>query len=145
MKEFWTRVVSVCAIVLLLVSYNTVLQAREKDEEIAELTAQIANGGSSGDSSDEAAGNYKDGTYTGEAQGFGGPISMEVIVESGVITEVNILSADNEDGAYLEMAKDIIPTILEEQTWDVDTISGATFSSTGIKEAVEQALEEAVE
>ena len=48
-----------------------------------------------------------------------------------------------EDGAYLSMAEDIIPTIIEAQSADVDTISGATFSSTGIKEAVTQALEEA--
>ena len=41
------------------------------------------------------------------------------------------------------MAEDIIPTILEAQSAEVDTISGATFSSTGIKEAVAQALEEA--
>ena len=43
------------------------------------------------------------------------------------------------------MAKDIIPTIIEQQTWDVDTISGATFSSTGIRNATQQALEKAGE
>ena len=86
---------------------------------------------------------YKDGTYTGEAQGFGGPVDVEVIIENGKISEINITSAEKEDGAYLSMAEDIIPTIIEAQSADVDTISGATFSSTGIKEAVTQALEEA--
>ena len=52
--------------------------------------------------------------------------------------------AEKEDGAYLSMAEDIIPTIIEAQSADVDTISGATFSSTGIKNASEQALEKAV-
>lgn len=68
---------------------------------------------------------------------------MEVKVEDNIITEVSILSAEKEDGAYLSMAKDIIPEILEAQSADVDTISGATFSSTGIREASKQALEKA--
>ena len=41
------------------------------------------------------------------------------------------------------MAKDIIPEIIDNQSTDVDTISGATFSSTGIRNAVTQALEKA--
>ena len=53
-------------------------------------------------------------------------------------------SADGEDGSYLTMAKDIIPKILDAQSAEVDTISGATFSSTGIKNATKQALEKAV-
>jgi uncharacterized protein with FMN-binding domain len=43
------------------------------------------------------------------------------------------------------MAQDIIPTIIEHQSADVDTISGATFSSTGIKNAVQEALHKATE
>ena len=43
------------------------------------------------------------------------------------------------------MAEDIIPKIVEAQSVDVDTISGATFSSTGIKNAAKEALEKAVE
>ena len=39
------------------------------------------------------------------------------------------------------MAKDIIPEIIDAQSADVDTISGATFSSTGIKNATAQARE----
>ena len=42
------------------------------------------------------------------------------------------------------MAKDMIPKIIDAQSADIDTISGATFSSTGIKNASEQALEKAV-
>lgn len=143
MKEFWIRVVSLVAIVMLLLGYNSVLTAREKDDEIARLKAQVES--SEGSTEESAESGYKDGTYEGEAEGFGGPISISVTVEDGKVTEVNILSAEKEDGAYLAMAKDIIPTIIEQQTWDVDTISGATFSSTGIKNATQQALEKAGE
>lgn len=140
MREFWIRVVSLIAVVGILVGYNSVLDAREKNEEIAKLKAQVTETQSaeSGDS------NYKDGTYQGEAEGFGGTVAVEVTVEKGKITAVEIVSAQKEDGAYLSMAKDIIPKIIEAQSTDVDTISGATFSSTGIKNASQEALEKAV-
>lgn len=68
---------------------------------------------------------------------------MLVTVENGTISEIEITSADGEDKAYLSMAEDIIPKIIEAQSADVDTVSGATFSSTGIKDAVSEALKQA--
>lgn len=135
--------VSFLAIVGILAGYNSVLDARAKEDEIARLSAKLAGTEQSDDVSDGAG--YKDGIYTGEADGFGGTIQVEVKVEKSKITEVNVVSAEKEDGAYLSMAKDIIPKIIEAQSADVDTISGATFSSTGIKNASQQALEKAVE
>lgn len=88
---------------------------------------------------------YTDGTYEGEGEGFGGPIQVEVTVTNGAIADINIVSAKQEDSAYLDMAKKIIDNILERQMTEVDTISGATYSSTGIKNAVIQALEKAVQ
>ena len=146
MGEFLTRAISVVAVIVCLTGYNTVLDKREQAEEQirkqqAELEQeQSVDAAKEGTTTDGA---YKDGTYTGEAQGFGGPIDVAVIIENGKSSEINITSAEKEDGAYLSMAEDIIPTILEAQSAEVDTISGATFSSTGIKEAVAQALEEA--
>ena len=70
-------------------------------------------------------------------------MDVEVIVENGMISEINITSAEKEDGAYLSMAEDIIPSILEAQSADVDTISGATFSSTCIRNAAQEAIEKA--
>ena len=143
MREFWVRLVSMLAIVGVLLGYNSVLDARAKEDEIARLSAQIAGNGQS-DSENGDSTNYKDGTYTGEADGFGGPIQVKVTVENGEITDIEVVSAEKEDGAYLTMAMDVIPNLIEAQSADVDTISGATFSSTGIINAVEAALEEAV-
>lgn len=143
MREFWVRLVSMLAIVGILLGYNSVLDARAKEDEIARLSAQVAGSGQS-DSENGNSTNYKDGTYTGEADGFGGTIRVEVKIEKSKIAEINVVSAEKEDGAYLSMAKDIIPKIIDAQSADVDTISGATFSSTGIKNASEQALEKAV-
>ena len=143
MREFWVRLVSMLAIVGVLLGYNSVLDARAKEDEIARLSAQVAGNGQS-DSENGGCTNYKDGTYTGEADGFGGTIQVEVKIEKSKIAEINVISAEKEDGAYLSMAKDIIPEIIDAQSADIDTISGATFSSTGIKNASEQALEKAV-
>ena len=143
MREFWVRLVSMLAIVGVLLGYNSVLDVRAKEDEIAWLSAQVAGNGQS-DSGNGGSTNYKDGTYTGEADGFGGTIQVEVKIEKNKIAEINVVSAEKEDGAYLSMAKDIIPKIIDAQSADVDTVSGATFSSTGIKNASEQALEKAV-
>lgn len=143
MREFWVRLVSMLAIVGVLLVYNSVLDVRAKEDEIAWLSVQVAGNGQS-DSGNGGSTNYKDGTYTGEADGFGGTIQVEVKIEKSKIAEINVISAEKEDGAYLSMAKDIIPKIIDAQSADIDTISGATFSSTGIKNASEQALEKAV-
>lgn len=143
MREFWVRLVSMLAIVGVLLGYNSVLDVRAKEDEIAWLSVQVAGNGQS-DSGNGGSTNYKDGTYTGEADGFGGTIQVEVKIEKSKIAEINVISAEKEDGAYLSMAKDIIPKIIDAQSADIDTISGTTFSSTGIKNASEQALEKAV-
>jgi len=54
-----------------------------------------------------------------------------------------VVSADKEDKAYFDMEKKVINKIKEKQSNHVDTVSGATFSSTGIIKAVGQALEKA--
>ena len=132
----------------ILLGYNVILDVRAKDDQIAKLNAELegfklAQQDEEQDSG--TGGNYTDGTYSGEAEGFGGTISVEVEVKDGVIENIEIQDASGEDGAYLSMAEDIIPKIIEKQSADVDTISGATFSSTGIKNAVAQALEGAEE
>ena len=139
MKNFWIRIVNVAAILVIIFGYNMVTEAREKDDEIAKLSAQIQSEEAGGDT----AGSYKDGSYEGTATGFGGDITVKVTVDGGKITAVDIVSAEKEDGAYLTMAEDIIPKIIDAQTSEVDTISGATFSSTGIKNATAQALDSA--
>lgn len=166
---FGIRIINILLVVVALYTYNTTINLREKDDSIAQLTAQVeyeqwqneqlqaqqlqmqqemkrVQGLADEEEQEESEPSgslYADGTYQGEADGFGGTISLEVVVGDGVITAVNILSADGEDDVYFSVAQDIIPTILEAQSAQVDTISGATFSSTGIRDAVKQALEKA--
>ena len=147
MKSFCNRILNLAVIAAVLLGYNTTLEKREKEDEIARLHAELASArlakGNEQSGDEENSQSYQDGVYAGEAEGFGGPISLEVTVEEGKITAIEILSAEKEDGAYFAMAQDVIPDIIEKQSADVDTISGATFSSTGIRDAARQALEKA--
>ena len=85
---------------------------------------------------------YLDGIYTAEAMGFEGQITVQVTVAEDKITDITLLSAEDEE-EYLSRAKQVIPAILEGQSPNVDAISGATYSSTGILNAVKLALAKA--
>ena len=105
---------------------------KQKEQEESEET-----------SSDDSDNFYKNGTYEGSGTGYGGTITVQVTLEDDTITGVSVVSAPGEDSAYLSQGENVISSILSEQSTDVDTISGATFSSTGILEAVNDALSKA--
>ena len=93
----------------------------------------------------QATSMYQDGTFEGVGEGFGGEIRIHLTVTSGRIADIQVLSAEKEDSSYLSMAEGIIADIIDAQSAEVDTISGATYSSAGIRQAVMQALEQAEE
>ena len=115
-------------------------EVEENEKKIAEVEAwnrEIL-------ASENGTADFEDGSYEGAGIGFGGEIRVEVVVEDGEITEISLLEAKGEDAAYLTTAESILDDILKAQSVDVDTVSGATFSSTGIRDAVSDALEQAV-
>lgn len=143
MKDFLIRSFCLASVILILAGYNQVLKDRSKDEEITKLEVQVTKLQQEKEKTVDIKGTYPDGRWEGGAKGFGGMITVLVTVENGTISEIEITSADGEDKAYLSMAEDIIPKIIEAQSADVDTVSGATFSSTGIRDAVSEALKQA--
>ena len=78
-----------------------------------------------------------DGSYIGEYDGDFIYAKVKVTVQSGKITDIEILEHKNERG---EPAEAIVGQIIREQKINVDAISGATNSSIVIKKAVENAL-----
>ena len=92
------------------------------------------------DDTPQAVGSYEDGVYTGSSDGYGGKITVQVTVSGGQITDVSILSASGETEPYWSLAKDVIAAVKKRQTWEVDTVSGATYSSRGILGAIRNAL-----
>lgn len=85
---------------------------------------------------------YKDGTYYGTGTGFGGTLKVKVEISGGKITSIQIM--ENQDGSeYISKASALINTIIQNQSTNVDTVSGATYSSVGIIQAVRDALSQA--
>ena len=85
---------------------------------------------------------YKDGKYIGEAEGFGGKVKVQVTVSNGKIADIEILS--HSDGKeYMSKASALVNKIIKKQSTNVDAVSGATYSSNGIINAVRNALNKA--
>ena len=87
----------------------------------------------------------RDGTYTGVAEGYGPELTVSVTVADNVITTVQVVSHNENNVKYYGKAIDAVPAaIIAAQTPVVDTISGATYTSNGIMQAVINALAPAV-
>lgn len=81
-----------------------------------------------------------DGVYTGTGTGFRGNITVEVTVKNEQMISIEITQT-NDDAKWLNRAYNTIASnIINKQIADVDIVSGATYSSMGIKEAVANAL-----
>ena len=142
--NFWFKLFNFLLCVCVIIGYNFFVDINAKDNTIKELNTKVSslekqveyddnyiediktkinknNGKESKVEETTTSSKYKDGTYDGEAKGFGGNIRVS-----------------------LTSAKNIINTMLDKQTTDVDTVSGATFSSTGIKNAATIALNKAL-
>ncbi|MFR7620887.1 MAG: FMN-binding protein [Blautia sp.] len=65
---------------------------------------------------------------------------MSVVLKDKTIQSISIVSAPGEDASFLNRAKGVIDRIIAAQSVEVDTVSGATFSSKGILAAVKNAL-----
>ena len=93
--------------------------------------------------SNDTTGKLKDGKYEGSGVGFKSTIKVEVEIKGGKIESIEVIE-NGDDPDYFEKAKALIQSIISTQSTKVDSISGATRSSDGIKSAVNDALKKAV-
>ena len=83
------------------------------------------------------------GVLTGTADGFGGPITVSVTMDGDKIAAVEVVS-NSETPEIAGAALEQIPAaIVAANSADVDIVSGATYTSNGIINAVKNALESA--
>ena len=86
---------------------------------------------------------WKDGIYLSQARGMSGFVKTELQISNNKITSVN-LDLSTETPQYAQKAKSKLENeVLAKQSADVDAVSGATFTSNGVKEAVKDALKKA--
>ena len=103
--------------------------AREKMADSVKKTAE-----------NNAEGNFQNGIYTGTGEGYRGKVTVTVKVADGKITEL-VLDDYADDKSYMERAENrIFQEMISRQNTDVDAVSGATYSSNGLIEAVNKAL-----
>ena len=101
----------------------------EKDEDEKTTSANKQNNGS-----------FADGTYEGSGTGFRGATKVSVTVKDGKIDDITIKSYQDDSKYFNRASETMIDRIIDAQSTDVSTVSGATFSSNSIIEAVSDAL-----
>ena len=86
-------------------------------------------------------GSEKEVTLTGTAEGFGGDVTVNVVVKGDDIISVEAIGEDETEGIGSIALEELPALIAEADSTDIDGVSGATYTSDGIKAAVKNALE----
>ena len=89
------------------------------------------NNSSSDDNNSTVTGTvpYKEGIYYGTAEGYSGDVSVAVVIQEKTIKAI-LITENSDDEAFFNRAMDIVKKVIRTQkTDDVDTVSGATYSS----------------
>ena len=100
----------------------------------------------SSDARAKAEGTLADGVYTGEGKGMEGPITVTLLVQDNRISclETTQEGESQSRGGYEAIRDGKFATMIEAvQGADIDAVSGATITTAGVKQAVEDALSQA--
>jgi|LGVF01.1.fsa_nt_gb uncharacterized protein with FMN-binding domain len=88
---------------------------------------------------------YNDGVYIGEATGYCPGLTVSVVIHDNSIDSIEIIEHNEQRESYFLPAFESIPSqIVDGQSLEVDTVSGSTYSSIGIVNAVADALSDAL-
>lgn len=128
-KKSVVTILSMIAVIIMLVIIlflNFISKAKEGEKILAETTF-----------SDVDLSSIPDGKHLGEYEAGFVLVKVELTVENGVLTNIDLLEHRNGKG---KPAERIVDEILNKQTTNVDVVSGATSSSLVIRKAIEDAL-----
>ena len=82
----------------------------------------------------------KDGTFSGKARGINADVVVEVVIKDGVIVEVNIVEHEETESLAGPAIETVTKAIVDAQSVNVDSVTGATVTSDAVKAAVVQAI-----
>ena len=77
---------------------------------------------------------------TGQAQGYGGTLKVRVTTDGGAITAVEVTEHSETEGVGTRAIEALPQAIVTANSWQVDTVSGATVTSKAIMAAVADAM-----
>ena len=127
---------------------NALKKAAVKGSSSSSSDSESSSSTTKKNTTDNVTGVYKDGVYEGTGRGFRGNITVQVRIKKSKIVEIKLVKNEKDDAAYFNKAWSEVPySIIAMQTANadkVDVVSGATYSSNGIMEAVRNALKKAV-
>jgi uncharacterized protein with FMN-binding domain len=91
---------------------------------------------------------FKNGTFTGDTiQSMYGPVQAQVVIKSGKIISINFLQYPNDRSASSRKSQMAMPVIKQEviqsQSANVNTVSGATETSYSFIQSISSALGQA--
>ena len=89
----------------------------------------------------------KDGNYFGEYENGRWQYHVEVIVRDGEVKEIHVLNTKTgpfDMEMYDDVNTELIQRIVQNQSLQVDTVTGATVNSKALLKAVENALKEGI-
>ena len=89
--------------------------------------------------------NLQEGAFIGMGIGFGGPMQVEIKVMDNRIDKIKIIDHNETLGYYEEVFRNISREIIEKQSLNVDTISGATVTSRGFLNAVKSGISKSLD
>lgn len=139
-KRLWIIVLSIVGAIALLLAAAVIATTSGRDELKNLVVADVDFG------------NLKDGVYTGAYRGIKDSLrnaAVEVTVESGAVTKIRVtegaLAGDKQKNQIGKghTINSLFDRIIENQSLQVDVISGATLTSKAHLNAVENALKQA--
>lgn len=122
----------------------TVSSMSKKKSSTSSSAAKSSSSKTAAVTTASAVSTYKDGTYQGTGTGFrGAATKVSVVVKNGKITGISTISCGDDSSFYSKAFSSIKQQIISRQSSEVNAVSGATYSSKGIMQAVGNALSKA--
>ncbi len=135
-KIHFSKVIVIVSLLFSLFIYYSTSKSHASGNDRQTITSEKVEGIASAD----IAKGIEDGTYNGSSKGYKGTVQVEVRVENEIIKSIDIVSYQD-DTVWFNRAKDtVLSEIIKSQNTAVDAVAGATYSSSGIINAVSNAL-----
>jgi uncharacterized protein with FMN-binding domain len=141
MKRIVLWLLSTISVLVLLFGYHTSTEGSLATSPSTSIVTSDTGAASS-------TGSTGSTTVTGDAVSTQwGPVQVELTVEDGVITAVDVVQYPRENARDVEINSYAIPTLvqatLDQQGADIDMVSGATVTSVGYLQSLQSALDRA--
>ena len=101
------------------------------------------NSASSSTAAASGAAVYTPGTYTAKATGMG-EVTVSMTFTENAITDVTVDTANETIDLARNSAEDFQKALLDAQSAEIDGVSGATYTSTAVKEAAANCIQQAM-